>query len=531
MSIGISLFSRPFFLVLGSAILYITAYDAPAYAYLLGFVALVPFFFFLRNEHSVRRIFWYGFLFGIVTIAGSIVWFLSTYPLEWAGIENRFAAAVIVLAIWAATSALLGLFLAFFAVLVKKFARNDWGDFLLIPSLWVLMEFLRALTLSLLFLGSQSSLGADWTFGFFGHTLVWSSLLTLFAPLGGVYLLSFIGVLINYAVFLVLYRMQKRGTLRMVLVVAGVLSVLYIADQATNLLWAKEIPQDTTTVAIVTTNFPAAFIPGFLTIGTQANTLKNLLNEAVRSSPDIIVLPEDSRALAYIGTTTVQSILDRASKEILLIDSSPISLVPGTLERMVFYSSHSGIIGTSDKVLLMPYGEYLPHIAVTAANLFGFQGWLSAFDGSRGFQKGTATPIIFQGHTFGVLFCSEIIPESLYRELAGNGAELLFNVAAHADFQTGKQVLYNQTLSVAKMKAASNGRFFIQAGNDVPSFFMDAHGNILGESTRGEDGVMVVQAGFSTAETPYTRFGDWLLIVALLIVTGSLLRTLFLRKP
>src|SRR3989338_3470379 len=114
-----SLFSHPLFLVLGSAVLYIVSYDAPAYAWPLGFVALVPLFFFLSNEQSLKRVFQYGFLFGVVTIAGVIVWFLSTYPLEWAGIENRFAAAAIVPLVWIATSALLGFFFALFAILFK----------------------------------------------------------------------------------------------------------------------------------------------------------------------------------------------------------------------------------------------------------------------------------------------------------------------------------------------------------------------------------------------------------------------------
>src|SRR3989344_6152412 len=143
-----NLFSPPLFLVLGSAVLYIVAYDMPAYAWPLGFVALVPFFFFLRNEQSLKRVFRYGFLFGGVTIAGVIGWFLSTYPLEWAGIGNKFVGAAIAITVWTLTSILLGLFFGLFAVLFKKLARNDWHAILVAPSLWVLMEFARAFFLS-----------------------------------------------------------------------------------------------------------------------------------------------------------------------------------------------------------------------------------------------------------------------------------------------------------------------------------------------------------------------------------------------
>ena len=515
-----NLFSHPLFLVLGSAILYIVSYDAPAYAWPLGFVALVPLFFFLRNEQSLKRVFRYGFLFGVVTIAGVIVWFLSTYPLEWAGIGNKFVGAAIAITVWTLTSILLGLFFGLFAVLFKKLARNDWHDILIAPSLWVLMEFARAFFLSLLFLGNQSSLGPDWIFGFFGYSLVWSRVLAYLAPWGGVYLLSFVGVAMNCALFLALYRMRQGKTATKFFVVVGVLAALYIANQVVSLNTTRAISGDTKTIAIVTTNFPATFSQGFLNIGEQANTIERLLGEAVQSSPDIIVLPEDSYALPYLGTTTIQTLLEREKKEVMLIDSAQVSDALGTRERIFFYSSARGVVGTSDKTFLMPYGEYLPHIAVATARLFNFQEWLSAFDDVRGYQRGNiAVPISFDGHVLGVLFCSEIIPDSLYRKLAGGGADIFFNVASHADFHNGERILYNQTLSSAKMKAAANRRFFVQAGNYMPSFVLNERGEILGESVRGEDSVLLVKAGFNTTKTPYTRFGDWILLVAAFFVT------------
>ncbi|MDP2665763.1 MAG: nitrilase-related carbon-nitrogen hydrolase [bacterium] len=517
-----TVFSHPLFLVFASSALYIVSYDMPAYAWPLGLVALVPFFFFLYNEQSVKRLFWYGFLFGTVIIAGTTVWFLSTYPLEWAGIGNRFVAGIIVLAVWTATSVILGLFFAFFSVLFKKLVHHDWRDLLLVPSLWVLMEFSRALALSAFFLGNQSSLGPDWIFGFFGYSLVWSPLLARLAPWGGVYLLSFIGVAINYAFFLALRQMRGGNKAKMVFLTAGALIVVISAGQLISLIQTQKISGETATVAIITTNFPAAFMPGFLSIGEQSTTIERLLDEAMLSSPDIIVLPEDSRALSYLGTTTVERILNREDKEVLLIDSGPVPDPSGTRERIFFYSSSRGIIGTSDKAFLMPYGEYLPQVAVTTANLFGLQEWLSAFQDSRGYQKGeNAIPVSFRGHMLGALFCSEIIPESPYRSLANDGAEIFFNIASHADFHTNEKVLYNQTLSLAKMKSASNGRFFIQAGNYMPSFFLNEHGDILGESARGENSVLLAEVGFNTRKTFYTRRGDWILLIAILVVTFS----------
>ena len=53
----------------------------------------------------------------------------------------------------------------------------------------------------------------------------------------------------------------------------------------------------------------------------------------------------------------------------------------------------------------------------------------------------------------------------------------------------------------------------------MPSFVLNERGEILGESVRGEDSVLLVKAGFNTTKTPYTRFGDWILLVAAFLVT------------
>ncbi len=515
-----TLLSHPLSLSLGSALLYIVLSDFPAYAWPLGFIALVPLFFLIRREPSTRKVFWYGFLSGTVAIAGTFTWALSAYPLEWAGVTNHTLSFCIVVASWAVTSILFGgMFVALFSVLSKKLGEGDWLDVLIVPSLWVLVEFSRALFVSLAFLGDQSSLGPDWV-GFFGYSLAWSHMLASFvAPLGGVYLVSFVGVAVSYAIFLAMWKFRRERFSLACLFIATALGVFYWTDQAIAL---RYVPEETKTVAVITTDFPASFADGLIEIGTKAASLERLIATAVRSAPDIIVLPEDSRALEYLGSDRIQDLLDRAGKEILLIDSSPALAVPGKHAVISFYSSSArAVAGTSDKEFLMPFGEYVPYAVAGAARLLGQSEWLSSFNDVRGYQRGKLQTYAFQEHRLGALFCSEIIPDSPYRSLAQEGADIFLNVASHADFHENGGTLYSQTLSTAKMKAASHQRYFIQAGNYLPSFALDAHGNILEESDSRE-GVLLASVGFNAERTLYTRFGDWVIILALVVVIGSL---------
>lgn len=513
--------SRPLLLSLGSALLYIALSDFPAYAWPLGLVALVPLFLLIYDEQSLRRVFWYGFLSGTVAIAGTFTWALSAYPLEWAGVTNHILGFCIVVASWVVTSAFFGgLFLALFAVSFKTLRRGDWYDVLIVPSLWVVMEFSRALFVSLAFLGSQSSLGADWV-GFFGYSLVWSRMLASFvAPLGGVYLVAFVGVAINCIIFFAFLRFRERKSLVLGSCLLVVLSLGYFVDKAVVLNQSERgSSRDSAIVAIVTTNFPAAFADGFSRIAQKSLTIENLLSTAMLGDADIIVLPEDSRALSYLGATRVQSVLDKSKKEVLLIDSSR-SLDSGEPRaKILFYSSSErAVSGESDKEFLMPFGEYIPYIAVGIARAFGQEAWVSSFNEVREYERGKAQTYSFQEHTLGALFCSEIIPDAPYRDLAIARANIFLNVASHADFHENGRTLYNQTLSTAKMKAASHRRYFIQAGNYMPSFLLNEKGDVVAESTNEKEGVLFVKVGFSTEETPYTRFGNWILLIAFAIL-------------
>ena len=525
------LLSHPLSLSLGSAFFYIALSDFPTYAWPLGFVALIPLFLLIRREQSTRNIFWYGFLFGFVAIAGTTIWFLGAYPLEWAGIESRSVAALIVASVWITTSVFLGVFFALFAWLFKKLSYGDWRDIVTASSLWVLMEYSRALFLSIIFLGSQSSLGPDWILGFFGYSLGWSHLFASFvAPLGGVYLVAFVGVAINYAMFLVVWKFRGKRLSFVCLALVAALSIFYGVDQAAV---SRPVSGETKTVAIVTTNFPASFSDGLIVMGTKAASLERLITEAVQNAPDIIVLPEDSRAQEYLGALRVQELLNRSGRDTVLIDSARSSHGSGARAKIFFLSSTGGVPDESAKEFLMPFGEYVPYAAALIARLFGQEEWLMSFDTVRGYERGESQTYRFREHVLGTLFCSEIIPDSPYRNLARRGADIFLNVASHADFHENGEVLYAQTLSTAKMKAAAHRRYFIQAGNHMPSFILNERGEVLAESARGENSVLFSTVRFNTEKTLYTRYGDWMLIVALVLLVGpvwSKRRAISLRR-
>ena len=270
-------------------------------------------------------------------------------------------------------------------------------------------------------------------------------------------------------------------------------------------------------VAVVSTDFPATYSENLLSLGYKAKTVHALLAEAAKAKPDIIVFPEDSNVIFYLGTSTAAKILEEGGKDILLVDSSPTSVSSKNKEKMIFYRPGEDKQTTEEKHFLVPYGEYLPYHAILLARIFRKSEWLSDFNGTREYAKGDIPkPYYFGREVLGALFCSEIIPENFYRKLAQGGAGLFVNASSQAIFG-GNTVLRNQTLSMAKMKAVANRRYFIQSGNMAATLVLNDSGEIIAAADEGK-GVFVAPVYFNYAKTPYTRFGDWVVPASVLLL-------------
>lgn len=517
-----ALLSADFFLLAVSAALYTAAYDYPSYAWWLAGVALVPFFIVIERARSMKQLAWFSLVFGMVVAFGVFEFIVTAYQVDTSGIPGHFPVILVLATVWISTFAVFGAFFSFFAIAARKLMRGTWSDAFVIPALWVFAEFARSVALSVLFLGSSSFVGPYWTMGAIGFPFMWSSSVSPLASLGGLYLVAFVAVAINYA-FFTAYRAyrssgQGRTALRAILI-PMVVGLVYLIP------FRLPLPQTPPSgpplaVTAVSTNVRASDEDA----GSAGEQLKGLVSVAVSRNPDVILLPEGASAFYLLGEPALKSLLGSGDGTPVLIDSYASPDQGSEKERILAYAPGLGALGVSDKKILMPYGEYVPYIADAIANLPGFGAWKTSFASvvDRPLEPGVSHVIRSPHGTLGVLSCSEIIPETSYRELALQGASVFFNIASHATF-LGDRVSYYQVLSEAKFQAIANGRPLVEAGNYIPSFAVDAQGNLMAASARGADGVLMAQVQPRTGETFFTRFGDWFVVVALAIVAVALL--------
>jgi apolipoprotein N-acyltransferase len=189
-----------------------------------------------------------------------------------------------------------------------------------------------------------------------------------------------------------------------------------------------------------------------------------------------------------------------------------------------FEPATNRLIAEQEKIMLLPGGEYMPHLIRLFASLVGGADWLEDFLLVRGYEKGGALTVIDLGFgKVGGLLCSEIISPVLYRSLTKQSAELLINVASDSVFR-GNPLLLSQNLAMAKVRAAESNRYFLQAANAGYSYIIDNRGEVLaGGKNRGNEAVFG-EAKIISEPSFYAKTGDWMVVLSAALVMADFLK-------
>jgi apolipoprotein N-acyltransferase len=176
------------------------------------------------------------------------------------------------------------------------------------------------------------------------------------------------------------------------------------------------------------------------------------------------------------------------------------------------------ILDAYDKVHLVPFGEYLP-----------FRGLLEAI----GLRQMIALPGGFSpGHErhdlvapgappFAPLICYEaIFPGAV--TAPGKRPAWLVNVTN--DGWYGNTPGPYQHFLQARVRAVEEGLPLVRAANTGISAVVDAHGRVVASLAVDREGVVDSALPAALPDTPYVRFGDWIVVVLGILCAGSVMR-------
>jgi apolipoprotein N-acyltransferase len=203
------------------------------------------------------------------------------------------------------------------------------------------------------------------------------------------------------------------------------------------------------------------------------STTQSLLTSSKLYQPDILVLPE--------GISFPETPLYASST--LLVTASHVHQGDKAYSELTYKTGDGTVLGTYQKMLLMPIGEYLPYISKV---LFVF---VRTPESNRYTSSGDAklTPgsdvgsIEWRGLHIGGLICSDIQSPLLYSRIERlSGAGILIQTG-NTVWLHGSPLLFKENLAIAKVHAVQNNAYYLAANNMEPSFILSPSGDLLAE--------------------------------------------------
>lgn len=368
------------------------------------------------------------------------------------------------------------------------------------PAWWVVLEY------------GQTHLFTGFPWELLGYGLYRSPLLVQIADLTGVYGLSFLIVLVNQAIFLLLLGFsettgrQRRWPALIVTVVIMVGSLTYGYHRLQTIQRHMHRAEHLR-VAVVQGNIEQGqkWNPRFQK--TTLDIYATLTRQVNDDHPRLIIWPETAAPFFFLRDQELSrrvAEIARQAQSYLLFGAPAFEFGPQGEQhfynRAYLLTPAGRVAGAYDKAHLVPYGEYVP-----LRRFFPFIGKMVPMVGD--FAEGPPGKVLpLPEGDVGTLICFESIFPDLSRAMVQNGAKLLVNITNDAWFGTTSAPY--QHLSMAVVRAVENRVSLARAANTGFSAFVTPDGRIIWRSNLFVPAARVTSLPLGPGGSFYSRFGD-----------------------
>ncbi|WP_082965833.1 apolipoprotein N-acyltransferase [Mycobacterium kubicae] len=365
---------------------------------------------------------------------------------------------------------------------------------LVLPSAWVAAEVVRSLP----------ALGGPWAP--LGMSQ-WNSPPTLASSaLGGVWLTSFLVAAVTTAIAYAIVRRDVSGRL-----VALACATVCVAIGPV-WYWLGPTPAGGGAVRI------ALVQTGDIKDADARQAASEALTATLAGQHvDLVVWGESSVGVDLTSHPDALARLSELSRRVgadLLVNVDAPAPGGGIHKSSVLVGSE-GVSGSYRKTRLVPFGEYVP--------LRPLLGWITRHSKAAGEdrQRGTG-PVVLRadGLAIGPLISYETTFSDLARREAVLGADLLAYQSATSSFQGSWA--QPQLAAQPAVRAVEAGRPAVHAGLSGDTTVFDARGHLLVWRGSNFRGVAVVSVALQSRVTPYQRLGDWVPILAFVVLGGAI---------
>lgn len=466
---------------------------APFHLYPLMLISLIGLLWVFLHS-TVAQAFKRGFYYGLGFFGAGTSWiYVSIHTFGNAPL--LFAVVLTFLFI-----CILALFPAFIGLTLNRYYPLNTGYklWLVFPALWSLSEWVRS-----------------WIFTGFPWLLAGSSQtfwpLNSFAPIGGVYLISFfLAQLAGAILYFCNVDSYLRTNARIYFIGLLLACALLPLKHWTHLSGAP------ISVSLVQGNITPS-------MKWQPDEAENTYQHYLALTKDhwenrLVIWPE---AAITIPLPIANDKLTQLKQLALTHHAGLITGVP--YESINIVDDYNAAIGVGEaqglyfKRHLVPFGEYFPLQAMSKK----FLSWLDI--PMSNFKAGSYAqhPILYKGTYISTLICYESIFTEEVRKTLGNDGLIL---VLSDDAWFGHSIAASQHLQMAQMRALETGRYVLSVTNNGITAIIDPLGKIVQQLPAFESGVLTGEVSRYTGETPWLILGSnlFLLICLISLIVGKI---------
>ncbi len=503
-------FDRPGLLAIASGVMIALSFPNSGLSF-LAWIALIPLLTALEGA-TLATAFRIGFTCGLTAYAGILYWVnivITDYGhLPW-------AASV---PLYLSLSAWLALFYGFATLLARAGEQVGIKSAFSLPVAWVAGDLLRSFLMT----------GSPWAM--LGHTQYRILPLIQIADICGVFGITFLIVLANVVFYRALRAVSGAGVpypvkSALVLLILFVVTIFYGFSRLTE---GESTTGKALRIALIQGNIPqdVKWSPAF-----EDQTLaiyERLTREAAKGGVDLVIWPESAVPFFFQDELQRSGRIKRLARELstsLLVGSPAHELRNGKLVFLnsAFMISPAGeTVGRSDKIHLVPFGEYVP--------LGRFLPFISKMVvGIGDFSPGERVVTLTAGHTrIGTLICAEAVFPEVARAYVNNGARILANITNDAWF--GRSSAPYQHLAMAAFRAVETRTPLVRAANTGITAIVDQNGHINTMTGLFVEGFRISDVKPGSGDSIYLKIGDCAAWLCVLLTAGIAGLAWFRRK-
>ena len=236
--------------------------------------------------------------------------------------------------------------------------------------------------------------------------------------------------------------------------------------------------------------------------------------ELLRQRPELVAWPETACVADVVNSPMVRSrlfdLLGRSDAH-LLTGSFVVDPPSGqTTNSAAMVSPRGRILGQYAKVLIVPFGEYLPARPLLS--------WTTRLGMPESDLKGGTrfAPLSWARGSVGVSICFESAFGEVSRRMVREGANLL--AVLTSDGWAGRTTAGRQHAAFAPLRAVEQRRSLARAAATGVSQLLDPYGRPLRSLPMFEKGVLVADLPLRTERTLYSYLGDWPVLLAWIVL-------------